>query len=126
MKNSEEKIDLQLLNKLAIRWGVLSALSSEFGNKNISLPSEVTREIQLAYTVISSNCFSVCEVMCTLGRIEGSLVSSGAGKDIDLDFWMDLLAMAMSGKLKFEDFSKIPKLKIADNECQRLKCGCSD
>lgn len=119
------KATYEVLEMYGIKWAVLSAFRRDLESKGIEIPPEIKRELELTYTKIVSGAFSACEVACSLGTVEGMLVSKGAVLDQKyMEFWFDLLAKAMKNELKPEDIGKAPFLKIAIGECKFLKCGC--
>lgn len=119
------KVTYEVLQEYGIRWAVMAAFLRDIESKGIEIPKETKKELELAYTKIVSGVFSTCEVACSLGAVEGMLVSKGSSLGDDyMQIWFDLLAKAMKKELKVEDVGNIPFLKIVMGECAFLKCSC--
>ena len=119
------KVTYEVLQEYGIRWAVLAAFLKNLESKGIEIPKETKKELELAYTKVVSGVFSTCEVACSLGSVEGMLVSKGSALGQDyMEIWFDLLAKAMRKELKAEDIGNIPFLKIVMGECKFLKCSC--
>ncbi len=126
-QQAEQKANLEWLRKFGMKWAVLAALVSDLRKRGIRVPPEVNEQIKLARMQIMSGCFAVCEVGCTLGKLEGQLVAIGssAGEDY-LRPWSDLLGRAMEGRLDPGRVSDIPALEPVVNECKLLACRCGE
>jgi hypothetical protein len=121
----ERKASFEWLKKYGTKWAVLTALELDLAKHGIQVPPDVNEALKLARMKILSGCFSPCEVGCTLGKVEGQLISAGASVGEDyLRPWFDLLHQAVEGRLEPSRIGQIPALQPIANDCTFLPCHC--
>ena len=119
------EISLEMLKKFGTRWAVLAAMRLDMASRGISIGSETDEQLKLARVQILSGCFSPCEVGCSLSKVEGQFISSGAALGGEyLRPWFDLLAQAMRGEIDPTRIAEIPALKPVAMDCEFLACRC--
>ncbi len=121
--------DAAVLRQFGLRWAILGAWRDTLNLRSISVSSEVDLMLESARTKIASGCFSVCNVGCDLTQIEGALTAADASTNHSgVDFWVDLLGHAMSGRADVqadtERILKIPAVKARYNNCGLTECHC--
>jgi len=126
-QQDDRKVSFELLKKFGMKWAVLAALVIDIGKRGIRVPSDVNEQLKMARMKIMSGCFSPCEVGCTLGKLEGQLISIGAALgEVYLRPWFDLLGQAMEGRIDPRRISDIPALEPIVNDCKWLACRCGE
>ena len=122
--------EVAVLEKYGLRWAVLVAWADELAGMNLRLPPEITRKLEEARIKIASGCFSACTVGCALSAIEASLLSAatstgGEPAEKSVDFWMELLAHAMSDAPAFGKLLSVPAVKFHYARCGSGACDCA-
>lgn len=118
-------IEAAVLQQFGLRWAVLAAWRDALKLRSVNLPSEVDHLLERARTRIASGCFSVCTVGCDLSQIEGALTTADSSTTHNwVDFWLDLLAHAMSDSAETERILKVPAVKARYNNCGLSVCRC--
>ena len=117
--------DISILQQYGLRWAVLAAWRDALKLRLVRVPAETDMVLEGARIKIASGCFSVCEVGCDLSNIEGALTTADGSTDHNwVDFWVDLLAHAMSSREETERVLKIPSIKFRYNNCGSKVCRC--
>jgi hypothetical protein len=125
VEREERKVSFEQLKKFGTRWAVLTALALDLARQGVRVPPETDEELKLARMKILSGCFSPCEVGCTLSKVEGQFVASGASLGEEyLRPWFDLLAQAMQGGIDPQRIADIPALQPVATDCKFLACHC--
>jgi hypothetical protein len=114
-----------VLRQFGMRWSVLAAWRDALQLRRVSLPADLTTQLEIARTKVASGCFSVCDVGCDLGRIEAELTSADASTDHNwVDFWVDLLGQAMQEGGEIERLLKVPAVRFRYANCGVKGCRC--
>ena len=115
-----------VLEKYGLRWAVLATWQDQLGARGLPLPKEATEVLMQARVLISSGCFSSCQVGCLLSDVEGMLVSAeGSSPRSRSDFWLDLLGQVMEGSVAPGVVLAIPGVKGHLSECGVAGCACA-
>ena len=119
------KVGFECLKKFGTRWAVLAALGVDLAKRGVRVPPELNDQLTLARMKIMSGCFSPCEVGCSLGKMEGQLISAGSSLGEDyLRPWFDLLGQAMEGRIDPQRIGDIPALRPVASDCTFSPCQC--
>lgn len=124
--NAATSQEFEMLKKLGARWAVLTAMATIMLHKRLRMPVEVIEALKTARIKISSGCFSPCEITCDLSKAEGGIFAQCHLLDSEeAEYWSNLLAEAMQGKLDYERIQGIPALSPVRSDCEFLRCRCS-
>ena len=121
--------EIAVLEQYGLRWAVLVAWTDELSSLSVQLPLEVRRKLEEARVMIASGCFSACTVGCTLSAVEAALLSaatspSGSAAEKSVDFWMELLAHAMSDVPAVGKLLSVPAVRFHYARCGLGACDC--
>jgi hypothetical protein len=117
--------EVAVLRQYGLRWAVLAAWRDALKLRHVKVPPETDGVLESARIKIASGCFSVCEVGCDLSSVEGALTAADGSTDHNwVDFWLDLLAQAMSNSVDTERLMKVPSVKFRYNNCGSTACRC--
>ena len=122
---TRQEVSFDLLRKYGSKWAILAAMRIDFKKRGIQLPDDIDSTLKTIRIEITSGCYSTCEIDCSLNKVEGQMISSGASLGEDyLNPWTDLLAKSMKGELDYETILEIPALEPVKSSCGFLKCSC--
>ncbi len=117
--------EVAVLQQYGLRWAVLAAWRDALRLRQVRVPPETDVVLEGARIKIASGCFSVCDVGCDLATIEGALTTADGSTDHNwVDFWVDLLARAMSSREEIERVLRVPSIKFRYNNCGSKVCRC--
>ena len=120
-------LPFEMLKRLGAKWAVLTAMATDMVHKRVTVPRDAIEELKTARLKIGSGCFSPCEVSCELSKAEGQIFSQCyLLEPQDFEEWCNLLAEAMQGKLDYERIRGISALAPVRNDCEFLRCTCSE
>jgi hypothetical protein len=118
--------ETEVLRRFGLRWAVLAAWRDALELRHVPLPPETDRVMEKARIKLVSGCFSVCAVGCDLSAIEAALTTGDASSQHNwVDFWLDLLAQAMTGGPETERILRIPAVKARFETAGIKGCTCS-
>jgi len=102
----KNKVELALLKEYGLRYSVLAAWDDQLRNSGVMVPASVSKPLEKARVLISSGCFTACEVGADLTRIEAILISTASSAGQDPDKWMETLAECMGPKANIDAVEK--------------------
>ena len=120
----EEKKELEkILYSLAWKWAVLAYYVGKVYQANIEVPKDVIKNLTQIKTMIDSGCYSACEIMGELRKVEAKLflLVIEMGKD-EVNKFLEMITKAISGNMKKEDID-LTVAKPILSDC-RLPCVC--
>lgn len=124
-RERQEAVDGSVLEGYGLRWAVLAAWADQLRGRGADVSPQVRRKQEEARVMISSGCFSSCEVGCILGDIEAALMTAdGSTSDTRAGFWTELLAMAMSDRAGATQLLRFPAVKVHFSDCGAPVCRC--
>jgi RimJ/RimL family protein N-acetyltransferase len=97
IQDDEKVAEVELLEKLALRWAVLAAWEDELARRQAKVSLSCAKRLEETRIKIASGCFGSCHIGCLLSEIESELVSiDGTEADCKVDTWIDLLRKSMT------------------------------
>jgi len=124
-KDEATQQQVGVLQQYGLRWAVLAAWRDALQLRQVKVPADTDVVLETARMKIASGCFSVCDVGCDLTTVEGELTIADSSTDHNwVDFWIDLLARAMSSGEEVERVLKVPTVKFRYNNCGSNVCRC--
>ncbi len=120
-------VEAEALRRYGLRWAVLAAWHDALRIRRVALPAETNRLLERTRIELASGCFSVCEVGCGLGSIEGTLTSvDSSSEGGSTEYWIELLGQSMSGGLDTERVLRIPAVRTHFESSGIKGCHCPD
>jgi hypothetical protein len=118
-------IEAAVLQQFGLRWAILGAWRDALRLRNVIVSGEIDSLLESARIKIASGCFSVCNVGCDLSQIEGALTTADSSTNHNwVDFWVDLLGLAMKEGVEVERILKVPAVKARYKNCGLSVCRC--
>ncbi len=118
-------VEAAVLQQFGLRWAVLGAWRDALKLRSVGIPGDVDLLLEGARTKIASGCFSVCSVGCDLSQVEGALTTADSSTNHNwVEFWIDLLGLAMSNGPEVERILKVPAVKARYRNCGLTECRC--
>ncbi|MBE0603635.1 MAG: hypothetical protein IH611_08405 [Deltaproteobacteria bacterium] len=102
----KNKVELALLKEYGLRYSVLAAWENALREKGVMVPASVSKPLEKARVLISSGCFTACEVGADLTRIEAILISTATSAGNDPDNWVETLSECMSPEANIDAIEK--------------------
>ncbi len=120
------KQERAVLEKYGLRWAVLAAWVDQIRGRGLAVPREASEKLTESRILISSGCFSSCQVGCLLTDAEGMLVvTDGSSPRSRTDFWLDLLGQVMDSTAPPARILAIPGVQVHLSECLGAGCACT-
>ncbi len=118
--------ETEALRRYGLRWAVLAAWRDALELRHVVIPPETDRALEKARIKLASGCFSVCDIGCELSAVEGALTSADASSHHNwVEFWVDVLAQAMTGGPETSRILRIPAVKTRYESCGIKGCSCA-
>ena len=119
--------EVKTLQSFALRWAILAAWSEELVEHKSADAAALRKKLEDVRLKLCAGCYSSCEVGCDLAEVEGGLVSKSAdARPERIDFWIELLAEAMSETGHREHILQYPAVEFQYLNCGFLPCGCGE
>lgn len=120
-------VEAETLRRYGLRWAVLAAWHDALRLRQLAPPAETNRLLETTRIKLASGCFSVCEVGCGLGSLEGTLTSVDSSSEGDsTEYWIELLGQSMSGGLDTERVLRIPAVRTHFESSGIKGCHCPE
>jgi hypothetical protein len=115
----KDEVEISVLKRYGLRYSVLAAWDDKLKAQGVTIPASVSKPLEKARVMISSGCFTACEVGADLGRIEAILFSlaTTAGQE-SADSWLDTLGECMAENARVDEIEKkinLPAVKMYYN-----------